>query len=54
MVLIEKKPFFQFLFLVNIGQKNVLYDILGLKQRFCRLKKQQVQRVKKIRYFQRS
>ena len=54
MVLVQKWPFFQLLFLGNIGQKNVLYDILELKKRFSRLKKQQVQRVKKITYFQRS
>ena len=46
--------FFKLFFLGNIGHKNVLYDILELKICFSRLKKQRVQRVKKIRYFQRS
>ena len=36
----------------NIGQKNVFYDILELKKRLSRLKKQ-VQRVEKLRFFQR-
>ena len=28
MVLVQKWPFFQVFFLVNIGQENVFYDIL--------------------------
>ena len=34
-----------------MGQKNVLFDILELKKRLSRLKKQQVQKVKKIKIF---
>ena len=32
MVLIQKLPFFQLLFLGNIHEKNVLYDFLELKK----------------------
>ena len=38
MVLVQKWPFFQFLFLGNIGQKNVFYDILERKNAFLRYK----------------
>ena len=34
MVLVQKWPFFQLFFLGNIGQKNVLYDILERKKAF--------------------
>ena len=34
MVLLKNWPFFQFFFLGNIGQKNVLYDILERKNAF--------------------
>ena len=34
MVLVQKRPFFQLLFLGNIGQKNVFYDILERKKNF--------------------
>ena len=40
--------------LPNIGQENVFYDILELKKRLFRLKKQQVQKVEKLRFFQRG
>ena len=53
MVLVKKWPFFQ-LFLANIGQENVFYDILELKNRLSRLKKQQVQKVEKLKFFQRG
>ena len=49
----RKWPFFTF-FLANIGQENVFYDILELKKRLSRLKKQQVQTVEKLRFFQRG
>ena len=39
MVLIQKLPFFQLLFLGNISQKNVLYDILELKKLLSKVKK---------------
>ena len=34
MVLVQKSPFFQLLFLGNIGQENVFYDILERKNAF--------------------
>ena len=34
MVLVQKWPFFQVFFLVNIGQENVFYDILEQKNAF--------------------
>ena len=34
MVLVQKRPFSNFFFLVNIGQENVFYDILDLKNDF--------------------
>ena len=34
MVLVQKWAFFLFLFLRNIGQKNVFYDILERKNAF--------------------
>ena len=40
--------------LANIGQETVFYDILELKKRLFRLKKQQVQQVEKLRFFQRG
>ena len=38
MVLVKKCPFF-YLFLANIGQENVFYDILALKNAFLDYKK---------------
>ena len=38
MVLDKKWPFFQLFFLGNIGQKNVVYDILEQKNYFLRHK----------------
>ena len=34
MVLVQTWPFFEILFLVNIGQENVFYDILEQKNAF--------------------
>ena len=34
MVLVQKWPFFQLLFLGNIGKENVFYDILERKNAF--------------------
>ena len=39
MVLVQKWPFFQLLFLGNIGQENVFYDILERKDAFLGYKK---------------
>ena len=38
MVLVQKRPFFNFFFLGNIGQDNVIYDILDLKNDFLAYK----------------
>ena len=38
MVLVQKWPFFQLLFLGNIGQENVFYDILERKNAFSAIK----------------
>ena len=48
----QKWPFFQDFLLGNIDQINVSYDILELKERLSRLKKQQVQNVEKLEIFQ--
>ena len=39
MVLVQKWPFIQLLFLGNIGQENVFYDILEQKDAFLGYKK---------------
>ena len=54
MFLVQKWPFFQFIFLGIIGQDNVFYDIPELKKRPSRLKKQEVQKVEKLTFFQRG
>ena len=46
MVLVQKWPFFQVLFLGNIGQKNVFYDILERKNAFLGYKKKKMKRSK--------
>ena len=43
--------FSYFFFLGNIGQENVLYDILERKNDFLGYKKQAVQKVKKLTFF---
>ena len=50
----QKMAIFPTFFLANIGQENVFYDILELKKRLFRLKKQQVQTVEKLIFFQRG
>ena len=42
MVLVQKWPFFQLLFLGNIGQENVFYDILERKNAFLGYKKRKL------------
>ena len=44
----QKWPYFQVFLLGNIYQINVSYDILELKERLSRLKKQQVQNAVKL------
>ena len=53
MVLVQKWPIFQ-LFLCNIGQENAFYDILEGKNDFVAYKKQEVQKVEKLTFFQRG
>ena len=50
----SKNGHFFYLFLANIGQENVFYDILELKKRLFWLEKQQVQTVEKLIFFQRG
>ena len=50
----QKMAIFPTFCLANIGQENVFYDILELKKRLFRPKKQQVQQVEKLRFFQRG
>ena len=38
MVLVQKRPFFEFHFLGNIGQENVFYDIRERKNAFYAIK----------------
>ena len=47
----QKWPFFQVFLLGNIDQINVSYDILELKERLSRLKKQQDENVEKLEIF---
>ena len=51
MVLVQKWPLFQLLFLGNIGQENVFYDILEQKKAFLGYKKPEVERVEKLTFF---
>ena len=46
MVLVQKWPFFQLLFLGNIGQENVFYDILEQKNAFLSYKKENFKKSK--------
>ena len=51
MVLVQKWRLFQPFFLSNIGQENVVYDILEQKKRLSYLQKQELQKVQKIDTF---
>ena len=53
MVLVKKWPFFQLYFFGDIGQENVFYDILERKNAFL-IQKQEVQKVRKLTFFQRG
>ena len=46
MVLVQKRPFFQLLFLINIGQENVFYDILERKDAFLGFKNKKFKKSK--------
>ena len=49
--MLQKWPFFQLFFLLNIGQENVFYDILARKYRLSRPWKQELQKVEKLTFF---
>ena len=53
MVLVQKWLFFHLLFLGNIGQENVFYDIIG-ENNFLGCKKKEVQKVEKLTFIQRG
>ena len=46
MVLVQKWPFFQHFFLVNLGQENVFYDILERKNAFLGYKNKKSKNLK--------
>ena len=46
MVLVQKWPFFQIIFLGNIGQENVFYHILERKNAFLGYKKTKFDQLK--------
>ena len=52
MVLLQKWPFFQLFFLVNLGQENVSYDILERKNTFLRYKNKQCKKPKNWHFFE--
>ena len=54
MVLFQKWPLFQLFFLGKIGQEKVFYDFLHRKNAFLAYKKQEVQKVDKLTFFQRG
>ena len=54
MVLVQKWPFFQPLFLGNLGQENVFYDILERKISFLRYKNKKSKKAEKLAFFQRG
>ena len=50
----KKGHYSNFFFLGNIGHQNVFYDNSRTKKRLSRLYKQEVQKVKKLTFFQRG
>ena len=54
MVLVKKWPLIQSIFFSNIGKENVFYDILEPEKGLSRLQKQEVQKVEKLKFFQRG
>ena len=54
MALVQEWPFIQLFFLGQIGQENVFYEILERKNAFLGYKKQEVQKVEKLTFFQRG
>ena len=51
MVLVQKWPFCQLLFLGNIGQKNVFYDILEWKNAFIGYKNKKFKKWKNWHFY---
>ena len=51
MVLVQKWPFFQLLFLANIGLENVSYDILERKNAFLGYKNKKLKKSKNWNFF---
>ena len=51
MVLVQKWPFFQLLFLGNIGQKNVFYEILERNEAFLGYKNKKFKKSKNWHFF---
>ena len=51
MVLVQKWPFFQLLFLGNIGQENVFYDIVERKKDFLGYKNKKFKNSKNWDFF---
>ena len=52
MVLVQKWRFFQLFLLVNIGQENVFYDILGQKDAFLGYKNKMLKKSKNSHFSQ--
>ena len=51
MLLVQKWPFFQLFYLVNIGQEKVFYDILERKNVFLGYKNKKIEKVEKLTFF---
>ena len=54
MVLLQKWPFFQLLFLGNIGQEIVFYDILETENALVGYKNNKFKKVEKLTFLQRG
>ena len=54
MVLVKKWPFFHIFFLGNIRPRKFVLQYSGTKKRFSSLPKKEVQKVEKLRFFQRG
>ena len=54
MVLVKKGSFFRRLFLADVGQENVSYDILERKNVFLGYENKEFKKVDKWRFFQRG
>ena len=54
MVFVEKWPFFQKFFLGNIGQENIVYDILERQNAFLGYKIKKLKKSKKLTIFQKG